>query len=50
MQIDFYEEFPTEKNLEKLKLIKYPTRLFLAAKSLDEFREIERKVRQIKNI
>ncbi len=48
MQIDFYEEFPTQESLGKLKLIKYPIRLFLAAKSLDEFRGLERKVRQIK--
>ena len=29
MQIDFYCEFP-EKGLEKLKLIKFPSRIFIA--------------------
>jgi hypothetical protein len=48
MQIDFYEEFPTQENLEKLRLIKYPIRLFVAAKSLEKFRGLEKKVKQIK--
>lgn len=37
MKVEFYEEFPTRENLEKLKLIKFKTRLFIAAKSLAEF-------------
>ena len=37
MQISFFEEFPTKKNLEKLKLIKFPIKLYLAAPSLSEF-------------
>ena len=48
MKIDFYEEFPTEKNLQKLKLIKYPIRLFIAEKSLEKFKGLEKKVKQIK--
>ena len=48
MQIDFYEEYPTEKNLEKLKLVKYPLRLFVAAHSLEEFKTLEKKVKKIK--
>ncbi len=48
MQIDFYEEFPTEENLEKLKLIKFPIRLFVAAKSLKEFKRLEERAKKIK--
>ena len=48
MQIDFYEEFPTRQNLGKLKLIKFKTRLFVAAKSLGEFQKIEKQVKKIK--
>ena len=40
MKIEFYEEFPNKKNLEKLKLIKFKTRLFIAAKSIKEFQEL----------
>ena len=47
MKIDFYEEFPTEKNLQKLKLIKFSCRLFVAAKSLKEFLEIQKEVEKI---
>jgi hypothetical protein len=47
MKIDFYEEFPKRENIEKLRLIKFKTRLFIAAKSLKEFKELEKKVRRI---
>ena len=48
MQIGFYEEFPSKDNLEKLKLIKFRTRIFIAAKSLSEFREYEQLVKNYK--
>ncbi len=48
MQINFYEEFPTDENLMKLKLVKCPTKLFVAADSLKEFKELEKKVKKIK--
>jgi len=48
MQIDFYEEFPTKENLQKLKLIKYPIRLFVATKSIEEFKGLEKRVKQLK--
>jgi len=39
MKISFFEEFPNKKNLEKLKL--FPkTKIFLAAKNVQEFRKI----------
>jgi hypothetical protein len=49
MLISFFEEFPTKKNLDKLKLIKFPTKLYLAAKSLKEFNKIKSKINN-KNI
>ncbi len=48
MPIDFYEEYPTQKNLEKLKLIDYPIRLFVVAHSIKEFNTLEKKVKEIK--
>ncbi len=48
MQIDFYEEFPKKENLEKLKLVKWKTRVFVAAKSLQEFQSLEREIKKIK--
>ena len=52
MLISFYEEFPTKKNLEKLKLIKFPTKLYLGAHSLDEFKKIKKSInsKQVKEI
>ena len=47
MQIDFYEEFPTKKNLEKLKLITWQCKIFLSAHSLEEFKKIEKQARKI---
>jgi len=48
MKVEFYEEFPNKKNLEKLKLIKFKTRLFIAAKSLKEFQEFEKQAKKAK--
>ncbi len=41
MQISFFEEFPTSKNLSKLKLVTWLTKLHLGAKSLAEFNRIK---------
>lgn len=41
MIISFFEEFPTKKNLDKLKLVSWPTKLYVAAKSLKEFNRIK---------
>ncbi|MBS3165574.1 hypothetical protein J4444_00480 [Candidatus Woesearchaeota archaeon] len=46
MRISFFEEFPTFTNLQKLKLVTWPTKLYVAAKSLEEFEEIVAKVRK----
>lgn len=48
MQINFYEEYPTKENLDKLRLVNFPTKIFIAAKSLREFEDLERKVKKIK--
>ncbi len=42
MRINFYEEFPTYENLSKAELINFPSTIFIAAKSLKEFRELEK--------
>ncbi|MFH1503337.1 MAG: hypothetical protein ABIE36_01645 [Candidatus Diapherotrites archaeon] len=42
MKIEFYEEFPSKESLEKLKLIKFPSKIFIAAKSIEEFKKYEK--------
>ena len=49
MKIMFFEEFPTEENMNKLRLIKFQSMLFVAAYSYDQFRMLEKKYSQ-KNI
>ncbi|MBU2589201.1 MAG: hypothetical protein KKA65_05275 [Nanoarchaeota archaeon] len=46
MIISFFEEYPTKENLEKIKEIKFQTKLYIAASSIDEFNKIKS---QIKN-
>ena len=41
MRVSFFEEFPDEQSLSKLKLIRFPTKLYLAANSYKEFSEIK---------
>ena len=47
MRISFFEEFPTDENLDKLKLISkvFPIKLYIAAHSLEEFQEFGKKVK-----
>ncbi|MBU2638804.1 MAG: hypothetical protein KJ955_07560 [Nanoarchaeota archaeon] len=45
MIVSFFEEYPTEKNLSKLKLIKFPTKLYIAAESIDAFYKIKDKIK-----
>jgi len=47
MRIDFFEEFPTEENLKKAKLIDFPSTVYLAAKSLEEFKISRKKLGKI---
>jgi len=48
MDVEFYEEFPNKQNLDKLKLIKFKTKLFIAAKSIKKFQEFEKQAKKIK--
>ena len=48
MEIDFFEEFPTKENLAKLNLVTWPIRLYVAAKSLDEFKKIRSSIKNKK--
>lgn len=49
MIISFFEEYPTEENLAKLKLVSFTTKLYIAAESLGSFYKIKDKIRQ-KNV
>lgn len=46
--ISFFEEFPTEENLEKLGLIDFSTKLYLASPSIKEFEKIRIGSRYVK--
>ena len=51
MEISFLEEYPTEENLAKLKLLPFKTSLYLAAESVGQFLELRGRVRrQYKNV
>jgi len=50
MNISFFEEFPTKQNLDKLKLIDFQIKLFLAAKSLEEFNSIKIKNKYVQEV
>ncbi len=39
MQINFYEEFPSEKTLEKVKLINWKAKLYLAARGIKQYKK-----------
>ena len=44
MIISFFEEFPTKENLNKVKWIDFPTKLYLAAPSLKVFNQIKKSI------
>ncbi len=52
MKISFFEEFPTKKNLKKINLIDFPTKLYVAAKNLEEFCKIKKQIKnkQVKQV
>jgi len=50
MIISFFEEFPTEDTLAKLKLVSWPTKLYVAANSVQQFRAVTSVVRHNKNL
>ena len=45
MIISFFEEFPTKKNLEKINFVHWPTKLYIAAKSLKQFNKIKSEIK-----
>ncbi|MDD5529656.1 MAG: hypothetical protein PHX21_06460 [bacterium] len=47
MNISFFEEFPTDENLEKIKLIpeSFNTKIYIVSHSLSEFRDFEKKLK-----
>ena len=47
MRINFFEEYPTEENLAKAKLIDFPSTIFLAGHSLKNFYELRNKLLNI---
>ena len=47
MRVNFFEEFPTKKNLDKVNLLKFPSLLFIATKNLDEFKKHEQYVKKL---
>lgn len=50
MLISFFEEFPKEETLVKLKLVSWPTKLYLAANSVQQFRAVTSTLRHNKNL
>src|SRR3989344_5728570 len=46
MDISFFEEFPTSQNLDKLRVVSWPVKLYVAAKSVQEFKEITSKIKR----
>lgn len=48
MQISFFEEFPTKENLSKIKWVNFPTKLYIAAQSLNEFQRIKISSKKVK--
>ena len=41
MNIDFFEEFPTEENLKKAQLISFPATIYLAAENLSQYKNAQ---------
>jgi len=50
MLISFFEEFPTEETLARLKLVSWPTKLYVAANSVQQFRAVTSVIRHNKNL
>ncbi len=50
MLISFFEEFPTEDTLAKLKFVSWPTKLYVAANNVQQFRAVTSAVRHDKNL
>lgn len=46
MKISFFEEFPKKENLEKLRLLGFNTDLYVAVKSLEEFKNLREQIKR----
>ena len=44
MNIHFFEEYPTQKNMKQLQHITFPTRVYVATQSIRRFKTIQQKV------
>ena len=47
MRVNFFEEFPNSESLSKAKLIDFPSTIFIAAESLEEFKKWRKKLEEI---
>lgn len=45
MIINFFEEFPTKGNLDKIKLIDFPSKLYIATNSVEELNKIKKQIK-----
>lgn len=45
MRISFFEEYPSEKNLDKLRLIHFPTMFYLGTTSIGNFLRIKKSIK-----
>ncbi|MBS3152555.1 hypothetical protein J4230_04050 [Candidatus Woesearchaeota archaeon] len=54
MQISFFEEFPNDKTLNKLNLINFPTKLYLADYNMESYKqykkELQNKYKNVKEV
>jgi hypothetical protein len=48
MQISFFEEFPTKKDLGMIKFVNFPTKLYIGARNLKEFDKVKVKSKFVK--
>ncbi|MCK4589820.1 MAG: hypothetical protein KAT77_05220 [Nanoarchaeota archaeon] len=47
MKVNFFEEFPTRENLEKAKLVKFDSVVYIAARNLKEFLKYFKEIKKI---
>lgn len=47
MRVNFFEEFPTDENLEKTRLINFDSTIYIAASSFQEFQALRKKLNNI---
>lgn len=52
MLVSFFEEFPDKASLSRLRFVSWPTKLYVAARSLDDFNKIKKSIknRNVKDI